>query len=172
MKRRKFRKYALKDNTVFEPILYDKSSFNLRNEIDLFATTVELDDYDWMDYKLKVWLPTKAYGDITIEFEYYGVCTCTMTIETKKKKYVFNFDRDLFQEHIIKFLQKHIEHWDGEYAFSGTEEAVNFYNAVITHPKTESEDIEVITLEEAKKRMAAHRKKQATRITSEKKVEN
>ncbi len=53
MKRRKYRKYALKDNTVFEPIVYDKSSFNLRNELDLFATTVELDDYDWMSYKLK-----------------------------------------------------------------------------------------------------------------------
>ncbi len=61
MQRRKFRKYALKDNTVFEPILYDKSSFNLRNEIDEFATTVVLDDYDWMNYKLTAWLPTKVY---------------------------------------------------------------------------------------------------------------
>jgi hypothetical protein len=42
---------------------------------------------------------------------------------------------------------------------SGTEEAVNFYNAVITHPKTESEDIETITREEALKRMAARRQK-------------
>ena len=82
-----------------------------------------------------------------------------MTIDTKKKKYIFNFDSDLFQEHIIKFLQKHIEHWDSKYAFSGTEEAVNFYNAVITHPKTESEDIETITREEAMKRMAARRQK-------------
>ena len=90
MKRRKYRKYALKDNTIFEPILYDKSSFNLRNELDLFATTVELDDYDWMNYKLKTWLPTKAYGDIVIEFEYNGMTPCTMTIETKKKKYIFN----------------------------------------------------------------------------------
>ena len=159
MKRRKYRKYALKDNTIFEPILYDKSSFNLRNELDLFSTTVELDDYDWMNYKLKAWLPTKAYGDIVIEFEYDGMGPCTMTIETKKKKYRFNFVRDLFQEHIIKFLQKHIEHWDSKYAFSGTEEAVNFYNAVITHPKTESEDIETITKEEALKRMEAQRQK-------------
>jgi len=159
MKRRKFRKYALKDNTVFESIVYDKSSFNLRNKIDEFATSVVLDDYDWMNYKLIAWLPTKAYGDIVIEFEYNGMTPCTMTIKTKKKKYIFNFVRELFQEHIIKFLQKHIEHWNGEYAFSGTEEAVNFYNAVITHPKTESEDIEVITLEEAKKRMADRRQK-------------
>ena len=83
MKKRRYRKYALKDNTVFEPILYEKSSFNLRNELDLFATTVELDDYDWMNYKLKAWLPTKAYGDIVIEFEYDGMGPCTMTIETK-----------------------------------------------------------------------------------------
>lgn len=159
MKRRKYRKYALKDNTVFEPIVYDKSSFNLRNELDLFATTVELDDYDWMSYKLKAWLPTKAYGDIVIDFVYNGTSPCTMIIETKKKKYRFYFAIELFQEHIIKFLQKHIKHWDSKYAFSGTEEAVNFYNAVITHPKTESEDIETITREEALKRMAARRQK-------------
>ena len=89
MKRRKFRKYALKDNTVFEPIVYDKSSFNLRNKIDEFATSVVLDDYDWMNYKLIAWLPTKAYGDIVIEFEYNGMTPCTMTIKTKKKKYIF-----------------------------------------------------------------------------------
>lgn len=159
MKRRKYRKYALKDNTVFEPIVYDKLSFNLRNELDLFATTVELDDYDWMSYKLKAWLPTKAYGDIVIDFAYNGTSPCTMIIETKKKKYRFYFAIELFQEHIIKFLQKHIKHWDSKYAFSGTEEAVNFYNAVITHPKTESEDIETITREEALKRMAARRQK-------------
>jgi hypothetical protein len=159
MKRRKYRKYALKDNTVFEPIVYDKLSFNLRNELDLFATTVELDDYDWMSYKLKAWLPTKAYGDIVIDFVYNGTSPCTMIIETKKKKYRFYFAIELFQEHIIKFLQKHIKHWDDKYAFSGKEEAVNFYNAVITHPKTESEDIETITREEALKRMAARRQK-------------
>ena len=159
MKRRKYRKYALKDNTVFEPIVYDKSSFNLRNELDLFATTVELDDYDWMSYKLKAWLPTKAYGDIVIDFVYNGTSPCTMIIETKKKKYRFYFAIELFQEHIIKFLQKHIKHWDSKYAFSGKEEAVNFYNDVITHPKTESEDIETITREEALKRMAARRQK-------------
>ena len=159
MKRRKYRKYALKDNTVFEPIVYDKSSFNLRNKLDLFATTVELDDYDWMNYKLKAWLPTKAYGDIVIDFVYNGTSPCTMIIETKKKKYRFYFAIELFQEHIIKFLQKHIKHWDDKYAFSGKEEAVNFYNAVITHPKTESEDIETITREEALKRMAARRQK-------------
>ena len=159
MKRRKYRKYALKDNTVFEPIVYDKLSFNLRNELDLVATTVELDDYDWMSYKLKAWLPTKAYGDIVIDFVYNGTSPCTMIIEKKKKKYRFYFAIELFQEHIIKFLQKHIKHWDSKYAFSGTEEAVNFYNAVITHPKTESEDIETITREEALKRMAARRQK-------------
>jgi hypothetical protein len=159
MKRRKYRKYALKDNTVFEPIVYDKSSFNLRNKLDLFATTVELDDYDWMSYKLKAWLPTKAYGDIVIDFVYNGTSPCTMIIETKRKKYRFYFAIELFQEHIIKFLQKHIKHWDDKYAFSGKEEAVNFYNAVITHPKTESEDIETITREEALKRMAARRQK-------------
>lgn len=55
-------------------------------------------------------------------------------------------------------LELHDYDWS-KYAFSGMEEAVNFYNAVITHSKTESEDIETITKEEALKRIAAQRQK-------------
>ncbi len=159
MKRRRFRKYELKDKTVFKPIVYDKklSAFNLRNKLDLFSTTIVLDDYDWMNYKLKAWLPTKAYGDIIVEFEYDGICPCSMTIETKKKKYIYEFPCEIFQENIIKFLKKHINNWEEKYAFRGTEEAVNFYNAVINHPRTESVDIETITREEALRRMTARR---------------
>ena len=125
MKRRKYRKYALKDNTVFEPIVYDKLSFNLRNELDLFATTVELDDYDWMSYKLKAWLPTKAYGDIVIDFVYNGTSPCTMIIETKKKKYRFYFAIELFQEHIINYTRRSIE-------TDGSQEAKGYATRIIS----------------------------------------
>ena len=157
MNNRKFRKYALKDNTVFEPIVYDKSSFNLSNNMDIFATTVVLDDYDWMNYKLKAWLPTKAYGDIIIEFEYNGMTPCSMTIDNKKKKYIYEFSSEIFQKNIIKFLKNHIKTWKDRHAFRAWEDAVDFYNAVITHPKTESVDIETITREEALNRIAARR---------------
>ena len=77
-----------------EPIKYDKnlSAFRLSNKIDEFDTTLVLDDYDWMHYTLSSRMPTKAYGDIRIEFEYLGFQACTMRVETKKKTYVYQFD--------------------------------------------------------------------------------
>ncbi len=129
------------------PILYDKelSAFNLSNKLDIFDTNLFLEDYDWMHYTLSSRMPTKAYGDITIEFAYEGVRFSTMKVKTEKKIYAFRFDSDLFQEHIIKFMQKHIRSWDEKYAFRGIEEVVNFYNAVLAHPSTEEEkdDIEL-----------------------------
>ena len=121
-----------------EPIKYDKnlSAFRLSNKIDEFDTTLVLDDYDWMHYTLSSRMPTKAYGDIRIEFEYLGFQACTMRVETKKKTHYFQFDHDLFKEHIIKFLQRHIQNWDEKHAFFGIEEVVNFYNAVLASPRT------------------------------------
>ncbi len=132
---------------VLEPIIYDDkmSAFNLRNEIDLFDTTLVLEDYDWMNYRLSSTLPTKAYGDIKIEFKYLGTTLSYMKVETDKKIYTYEFKSDLFKKHIIKFLQKHIQHWESNYAFSGIEEVVNFYNEVIMSSDT-VEDPELIKL--------------------------
>lgn len=121
-----------------EPIPYDEemSAFNLRNEIDLCSTDVILEDYDWMNYKLLLRMPTKDYGDMKIEFAYFGAQDSSMKVETDEKTYEFSFSSDLFQEHIIKYLQKHIQHWEGDRAFSGMEEAIHFYNDVLTDPRT------------------------------------
>lgn len=121
-----------------KPILYDEklSAFNLSNKLDIFDTTLVLDDYDWMNYTLSSRMPTKAYGDIRIEFEYFGFGVSNMRVETKKKTYVYQFDTKLFKEHIVKFLQKHMQHWKDIYAFRGIEEVVNFYNAVLASPNT------------------------------------
>lgn len=121
-----------------EPIPYDEelSAFSSRNEMDLFSTDLVLADYDWMHYTLSSSLPTKEYGDMKIEFEYYGATISSMKVETEEKTYDFQFDSDLFRDHIIKFLQKHIQHWDGEHSFNGIEETVDFYNDVLTNPRT------------------------------------
>ena len=121
-----------------EPIPYDEemSAFNLHNEIDLYSTDVVLKDYDWMNYKLLLRMSTKDYGDMKIEFEYFGSQVSSMKVETDEKTYEFSFNSDLFQEHIIKYLQKHIQHWSGGHAFNGIEEAVDFYNDVLTNPRT------------------------------------
>ena len=123
------------------PILYDKelSAFKLSNKIDIFDTNLFLEDYDWMHYTLSSKMPTKAYGKIIIEFEYFGGGPSTMKVKTEKKIYTFQFDTRLFQKHIIIFMQKHMKQWESEKAFFGIEEVVNFYNAVLTHPNTVEE---------------------------------
>jgi len=113
---------TIEDNAQkLEPIIYDNdlSSFNVSGATDKFETKVVLVDYDWMHYALSARMPTKAYGDIKIKFEYFGAVFSEMRVETEKKTHTFKFDTQLFNEHIVKFLQKHIESWDNTYAFDG-----------------------------------------------------
>ena len=124
---------------TLKPILYDKelSAFQLSNDIDIFDTNLFLEDYDWMHYTLSSRMPTKAYGVITVEFEYFGMAL--MKVKTEKKIYTFQFDTKLFRKHIIIFMQKHMQQWEDKRGFFGIEEVVNFYNAVLTHPNTKEE---------------------------------
>ncbi len=124
-----------------EPIIYDKnlSSFDLRHYIEVFRIKLVLADYDWMNYKLFVALVTKEYGAMEIEFEYFGANFSVMTVETEEGKYSFKFNTDLFQEHIIIFIQKHMKSWRESHEFNGTEEVIDFYNDVLTYPHTVEE---------------------------------
>ncbi len=159
MKRRVLKKYSKKSNLKLEPIVYDEkhSAFAIRNDIDIFATTLELHDYDRVNYKLTAWLPTKVYGDIKIDFEYCGTTRSSMTVETPKGTYKYEFDTDLFQEHTIKFLQIHIKKWYNDHNgfFKMIEESVNFYNDVLTDSNTVEKIGEIITRKEVLKRMKA-----------------
>ena len=131
-------KRALKKCEALKPIVYDKdlSAFNITDDIDIFATSLELHDYDWMHYVLTAHLPTKAYGDMEIQFDYSGGVFSVMTVKARDEVYVLKFNTEIFKEHIIKFLQKQIKTWDGPYAFNGIEETVHFYNAVLAAPDT------------------------------------
>ena len=124
-----------------KPILYDKelSAFQLSNAIDIFDTNLFLEDYDWMHYTLSSRMPTKAYGVIFVEFEYFGAGFSTMKVKTDKKIYTYQFDTRLFHKHIVIFMQKQMRQWEDKRAFFGIEEVVNFYNAVLTHPNTKEE---------------------------------
>ena len=110
-----------------------------KNRLKKEMENIFLEDYDWMHYTLSSKMPTKAYGVITIEFEYDGFGRSTMKVKTEKKIYTFRFDSKLFHKHIIIFMQKHMQQWETEKAFFGIEEVVNFYNAVLAHPKTTEE---------------------------------
>ena len=131
-------KQKRKYEPILEPIIYDEklSAFNLRNELDLFDTTLILEDYDWMTYTLSSRLPTKAYGDIKITFMSMRVGRSHMQVKTEKKTFVFEFNEYLFEKHIIIFLQKHIRSWKENRTFCGIEEAINYYNAVLTASDT------------------------------------
>ena len=131
-------KRALKKCEALKPIVYDKdlSAFDITDDIDIFATSLELHDYDWMHYVLTAHLPTKAYGDMEIQFDYSGAVFSVMTVKARDEVYVLKFNTEIFKEHIIKFLQKQITTWDGPYGFNGIEETVHFYNAVLAAPDT------------------------------------
>ncbi len=146
MTRKKLKKMRSAQIPKLEPIIYDKdlSVFDLSNYVDVFDTKLVLADYDWMNYTLSASISTKEYGDMKIEFEYFGAIFCVMTVETEKWKYSFRFDTDLFEEHIIRFLRKHIKNWKEEYAFNGMEEVVSFYNDVLTSPGTVEEKVTVL----------------------------
>ena len=129
---------ALKKCEALKPIVYDKelSAFNITDDIDIFSTSLELHDYDWMHYVLTAHLPTKAYGDMEIQFDYSGAIFSVMTVKARDEVYVLKFNTEIFKEHIIKFLQKQIKTWDGPYGFNGIEETVHFYNAVLADQDT------------------------------------
>ena len=129
---------AVEKCEALKPIVYDKelSAFDLNGDIDSCETKLVLDDYDWMHYILTAHLPTKAYGDMEIQFEYDGAIFSIMAVKVRNEVYVLKFNTDIFEEHIIKFLQKQIRSWGEPNAFDGTEEAVNFYNAVLGAPDT------------------------------------
>ena len=129
---------VVKKCEALKPLVYDKelSAFDLNGDIDSCETKLVLDDYDWMHYILTAHLPTKAYGDMEIQIEYDGAIFSIMAVKVRNEVYVLKFNTDIFEEHIIKFLQKQIQTWGKPNAFDGTEEAVNFYNAVLAAPDT------------------------------------
>ncbi|MBR2142763.1 hypothetical protein [Anaerovibrio sp.] len=121
-----------------KPIPYDsKLSQFVDSEFggEEMSTLLVLDDYDWMVYKLKAYLRTKKYGDLDVVFEYYGSGTSEMRVvqNTGGKKYLhkIDYDTDIFEKHIIAFMEKHIKQWKSEYAFDGLDVAIAFYNEVL-----------------------------------------
>jgi len=72
---------------------------------------------------------------LKVEFEYFGSTTSMMkviqVIDDISKEYKISFSTDIFQKHIIIFLNHHIVAWDSNYAFNGEDEVLDFYNEVI-----------------------------------------
>ena len=129
-----------------EPLLYGEgvSASEWRNYIDVFDTKLELHDYDWNNYKLSAKMSTKEYGELEVEFSYLGGHPCFMKVENENVIYSFEFITDIFQDHIVRYIQKHIKRWGEKYAFDGAEEVIEFYNDVLTSPYTVEASRQVI----------------------------
>lgn len=104
-------------------------------EDDRTNTYVNLNDYDWMEYIIKTSFKTETQGILSVVFEYFGMNESSMTVtqlfNDKKVSYEYRYNSNIFQKYIKDFLLKHIEAWNGRYAFNGEDEVLNFYNEVI-----------------------------------------
>ena len=108
-------------------------------EDDRTNTYLHLYDYDWMDYNLTTRFKTEALGVLNVKFSYFGMTTSTMEVEQNLEgnveKITYEYSSDIFENHIIKFLNKHIASWGNKYAFNGEEEVIKFFNDVIKNGK-------------------------------------
>lgn len=108
-------------------------------EDDRTNTYLHLYDYDWMDYNLTTRFKTEALGVLNVKFSYFGMTTSTMEVEQNLdgnvEKIIYEYSSDIFENHIIKFLNKHIASWGNKYAFNGEEEVIEFFNDVIKNGK-------------------------------------
>lgn len=109
--------------------------FSNEIEDDRTNTYLNLYDYDWMDYSLTTRFKTEDMGILNVKFNYFGMVISTMEVEQTlngtTKKVTYEYSTDIFQKHIVKFLEKHIRFWNEKYAFNGEEEVIEFFNDVL-----------------------------------------
>ena len=155
MTKKKLKKLRSSHLPKLEPIIYDRdlSAFDRRHYVDLYDLNLVLSDFDWENCEISARISTKEYGDMKIEFKYYGCTSCAMAVETEKGKYSFSFSTAIFEKYIIRFLYKHLRNWKEKSAFDGLGEVVDFYNDVLTSPCTVEE--EAMTLKHRKYKIIA-----------------
>ena len=109
--------------------------FSNEIEDDRTNTYLTLNDYDWMNYNLSTCFKTEEMGVLEVEFEYFGIVTSQMnvkqTLNGKTYEITYEYPTDIFSKNLVKFLEKHISHWNEKYAFNGEEEVIDFFNEVL-----------------------------------------
>ena len=119
--------------------------FSNELEDDRTNTYLHLFDYDWMQYTLITRFKTKEMGILNVKFEYFGSTKSTMeveqTLDDLRRTIVYQYSTDIFEKHIITFLQNHIRSWDSTYAFNGEQEVIDFFNDVIVNGKVIKEEL-------------------------------
>ena len=119
--------------------------FSNELEDDRTNTYLHLFDYDWMQYTLITRFKTEEMGILNVKFEYFGSTKSTMevekTLDDLRRTIVYQYSTDIFEKHIITFLQNHIRSWDSTYAFNGEQEVIDFFNDVIVNGKVIKEEL-------------------------------
>ena len=60
-----------------------------------------------------------------------GLNEVEQALNDKTETVIYEYPTDIFQKHIVKFMEKHIRYWNEKYAFNGEEEVIEFFNEVI-----------------------------------------
>ena len=122
-----------------EQITAEELIFSGNIEDDRTNTYLQLNDYDWMSYKLSTRFKTEKQGVLNIEFEYFGTNRSLMKVSqilnNDKKQFEISYDTDIFIKYLKKFLKSHMKQWDDKYAFNGEDIVLEFYNEVIQKGK-------------------------------------
>ena len=122
-----------------EQITAEELIFSGNIEDDRTNTYLQLNDYDWMSYRLSTRFKTEKQGVLNIEFEYFGTNRSLMKVSQilndDKKQFEISYDTDIFIKYLKKFLENHIKQWDDKYAFNGEDIVLEFYNEVIQNGK-------------------------------------
>lgn len=128
-----------------KPIKSEDLIFSNELEDDRTNTYLHLFDYDWMQYTLITRFKTEEMGVLNVKFEYFGSTRSVMEVEQTLNDFhrtiVYEYSTDIFEKHIITFLQNHIRSWDSTYAFNGEQEVIDFFNDVIVNGKVVKEEL-------------------------------
>lgn len=102
---------------------------------DRINTELRLRDNSWMDYQLITAFNTKNQGRLEVMFEYYGTVDSHMEVKCDVNgntvKITYEYSTDIFEEHITRFMMKHLAAWKETYAFNGEKLVLDFFNDVI-----------------------------------------
>ena len=108
-------------------------------EDDRTNTYLQLNDYDWMNYKLSTRFKTEKQGILDVEFEYFGTNRSMMKVSKNfngnENQFEISYDTDIFIRYLKEFLENHMKQWDDKYAFNGEDIVLKFYNEVIEKGK-------------------------------------
>ena len=98
---------------------------------DRTNATVNLAEYDWMNYTVNTRFHTKDLGYIAVKFEYFGCTYSVMSVKTAERYYEYVFDSVMFEKYIKRYLYGFIESIDSMYAFDPEDTLIEWFNSVL-----------------------------------------